>query len=183
MPTDDDQEMTAEQIKALLGAPCLIRGESEEAYWKWWSAFVEEHKPKTLSNWLEVNDLANKHWEQDRLRRCNSAILDGVMVSALRSLLTPFQTISFSAVKMTSVAQEYYADDKDGRTARTKVAECGITDAHILAEAMLQRRDALLLLDRMDSHRSNSRRLLLKDLDRRADARRASPQDQPADAQ
>jgi len=180
MPTDDDQEMTAEQIKDLLGPPRLVSGESVEAYWKWWFAFVQEHKPKTLSNWLEVNDLANKHWEQDRLRRCNSAILDSVRFSALKKLLEPFQNIGLNAAR---VAQEYYAgDNKEGRAARAKVLECGITDDHILAEAMEMRRDALLLLDRMDSHRSNSRRLLLKDLDRRANARRALAPEQPANA-
>jgi|ERR1700733_13541650 hypothetical protein len=180
MPTDDDQEMTAERFKDLLGAPRFVRGESVEDYWKWWFAFVQEHKPKTLSNWLEVNDLANKHWEQDRLRRCNSAILDGVRVSALQKLLTPFHAIDLNAV---SVARDYYAEDnKEGRTARAKVLGCGITDDHILAEAMEMRRDALLLLDRMDSHRSNSRRLLLKDLDRRANARLALAPEQPADA-
>ena len=171
MPIDEDQDqaMTTEQIKDLLGPPRLVRGENEEAYWKWWSAFVQEHKPKSLSDWLEVNDLANKHWEQGRLRRCNSAILDGVRVSALQKLLTPFQRIDLNPVR---VAQDYYAgDNKEGRTARAKALECGITDDHILAEAMEMRRDALLLLDRMDSHRSNSRRLLLKDLDRRANAR------------
>jgi hypothetical protein len=48
MPLNENQKMTADQIKALLGAPRLIRGESEEAYWKWWSAFVEQYKPESL---------------------------------------------------------------------------------------------------------------------------------------
>ena len=32
MPLNDDQKITVDQIKDLLGAPRLIRGESEEAY-------------------------------------------------------------------------------------------------------------------------------------------------------
>ena len=72
----DYQGRTAEQMKALFGPPPLVRGESEEQYWKWWEAFVEEHKPKTLSDWVEVNDLANKQWEQGRLRRCNPALIE-----------------------------------------------------------------------------------------------------------
>jgi len=33
MPSNE--KVTVEQIKALLGAPRLIKSESEEAYWKW----------------------------------------------------------------------------------------------------------------------------------------------------
>ena len=90
MPTNVDRETTAEQIKDLLAAPRLVKGESEEAYWKWWSAFVEEYKPRSLSEWFEVNDLAHKQWEQDRLWRCNSAMIEGALFQALKNLVRPF---------------------------------------------------------------------------------------------
>src|SRR5271169_2145472 len=87
MSANNDQERTAEQMKALFGPPPLVRGESEEQYWKWWDAFVEEHKPKRLSAWVAVNDLAIKQWEQNRLQRGSPALIEGAFVRALHDLL------------------------------------------------------------------------------------------------
>ena len=184
MPIDDNREITVERMKAMLGPPPLIVGEDEESYWKWWSVFVEEHQPKRLSDWLEVNDLAHKQWEQDRLRSCNSAIIEGVLYKALKNLLRPFcNPLSSNELHLPENLARgcYFGDDEDRKEARADVEAWGITDAHIIAEAMGMRRDALLLLDRMDSHRSNARRLLLKDLDRRKEARRNPSPDQPVD--
>jgi hypothetical protein len=173
MSANDNLEITADQMKAMLGAPRLIRGESEEAYWKWWLAFVEAYKPKSLPDWVEVNELANKNWEQDRLRRCSPALVDGMLVKALTNLLEPFSKIGISPYNL---ARDYYGgDDKARRRAREKVTWCGITDDQILAEAMQMRGSALVLLDRMDNYRASARRSLQKELERRSEARRSRP--------
>jgi len=187
MPLNENQKITADQIKALLGAPRLIRGESEEAYWQWWSAFVEQYKPDSLSDWLEVNDLAIKHWEQNRLRRYNSALVDGALIAALKNLLRPLQAVNvfnptadspLDAIKnnATKIAHEYYAgNDQERRRAREKVEAWGIGDDQIIAEAMQLRGNAMLLFDRMDNYRAGAKRAHQKELDRRLEARRSRP--------
>jgi hypothetical protein len=174
MSAEEDLERTTEQMKALFGPPPLVRGESEEQYWKWWEAFVEEYKPKTLSAWVEVNDLANKQWEQGRLRRCNPALIEAALPKALLNLLRPFEGKGVSIA--TATAHKYYAGNvKEIREARKKVTNCGISDDQILAEAMQMRSSGLIALDRMDNYRSRARRSLLKDIERRSEARRGQP--------
>jgi len=180
MPTDDDRKLTAEEFKTTFGAPPLIRGESEEAYWKWWNVFVEQYQPENLSDWLDVDQLAIDHWVQARVRRCNPALVEGVLFEALRNLLRPFCLPAVSdsiQTNATHIARDYYlGDDEDREEAREKVQTWGITDDQILAEAMQIRGQSMVLLDRLDNHRTNSKRKGQKELDRRSQARRNPPQ-------
>jgi hypothetical protein len=179
MLANDDLVRTADQMKALFGPPPLVRGENEEQYWRWWATFVEEHKPKRFSDWIEVNDLANKQWEQGRLWRCSPALIEAALPKALIKLLRPFD---MTAVHH-AVAHNYYAgNDKDRREAREKVAKWGITDDQIMAEAIQMCSSGLIALDRMDNYRANARRKLLKDIERRSEACR-NPPDQPDEEQ
>jgi hypothetical protein len=73
------------EIKALLEKPPLIRGGTEEAFWKWFTAFADEHQLESFSDWLEVHDYAVKQWEQKRLQRSNSALVKGAVSSAEKS--------------------------------------------------------------------------------------------------
>ena len=54
-----EKKFTAETIRALLGEPRLMPGESEENYQKLWEAFVEDYQPETLSEWLDVDHFAH----------------------------------------------------------------------------------------------------------------------------
>jgi hypothetical protein len=174
----EDNGMTEDQFKSLVAAPPIIRGESEEAYWKWWKAFVAEHRPNSLSDWLDVNQLAIKSWEQERVNRCNTALVDNALRRALTHLLMPFNRMVAGGhiASPESVAHAYYSTDDEAREeARVKLAICGITDDQILAEAMQTRAKEMILLDRIDSSRSNAKRAIRKELDRRAEARRKDP--------
>jgi hypothetical protein len=178
-----NQKFTLEKIKALLGPPPLIKGESEEAYSNWWGVFVAEFEPESFSDWLDVHQLAKKHWEQERLNRCNTALLNNVLLSALTDLLTTFNSAkpgSHIAIP-SAVAHAYYAGDKRAmEEARKKVASCGVTDDHILAEALRQRAKELILFDRLDSNRANASRAIRKELDRRSDVRRKGSAEKPS---
>lgn len=178
MPLNDGQKFTADQIKALLGAPRLIKGESEADYWKWWTAFAEAYNPESFADWLEVNQLAVKHWEQERLQRCSSALIDGVLIEALRTLLRPFcnPLVSEGIVYPSRIAHSYYrGDEAEREQAREEVESYGITEDQILAEAMKLRAPAMILFDRMDNYRASAKRSLQKGLDRRLEARRDPP--------
>jgi hypothetical protein len=182
VPSNDKQQLTKDEIKNLLGAPPLIRGESEESYWNWWEAFVAQHEPESLTDWLEVDQLATKHWEQERLRRSNAALLDGVLVQALASLLAVYSSNRVTDdllldpmwfIDPFPLARNYYSGEglmQD--SAREIVAAYGITDDQIIAKATKKCSDAMIQFDRMDSYRTNAKRALLKELDRRSESRR-----------
>jgi len=163
-----NQELTVDQVKALLGPPPLMLGESEEEYMKWWTAFVEPDRPKRFFAWVEVNELAHKEWEQKRLRQYRPALVNRSLITALNSILLRF----YDGVSI-KIAKDYFGNDATAqREAREIVASYGITEDQIVAEAIVHRGDDILILDRMDSNRANASRLLRRAIDRPAEARR-----------
>jgi hypothetical protein len=160
MLSKDELERAKEQMKEMFGPPPLVRGESEELYWKWWEALVEEHEPKGFSALVQVTDLANKQWEQNRLRRSSSALIERGLRGALANLLRPFNATGLADIHIPGqIAYDYYFGDVDEkREARENVTRCGITEDQITAEAMQMRSRELIAIDRMDSYRVSSRR-------------------------
>jgi hypothetical protein len=119
MFTNGNQELTVDQVKALLGPPPIMPGESEEEYWKWWTVFVEPDKPKKFLAWLEVNELAHKEWEQKRLRRYRPTLVRRGRIAALTSIL---QSGFHDGIPL-KVAQDYFGNDAtEQRKAREIVA-------------------------------------------------------------
>ena len=167
MFTNANQQLTVDQVKALLGPPPLMPGESEEQYWKWWTAVVEPDKPKGFLAWLVANELAHKEWEQRRLRRYRPALVNRSLIPALRSILLGFFHGPSEALK---IAKDYFGNDaEEQRNAREILALYGITDEQIAAVATVIRGKEMLILDRMDSNRANASRHLRKAIDRRAE--------------
>ena len=174
MPSEE--KFTAETITTLLGKPRLMPGENEEAYQKLWDAFVKEHQPETLDEWLDVDQLAMKQWEQGRLRRCSTALIESTMVQALQSLLQKLYNIASNTPKSMPaldkienvpgrLAREYYfGNSEEQKRATGKVRACGINEEHILAEALQMRAAESMCFDRMDNHRTNSKRAIRKNL-------------------
>jgi hypothetical protein len=160
-----NQELTLDQVKALLGPPPLMLGESEDEYWKWWTAFVEPDKPKSFLAWLEVNELAHKEWEQKRLRQYRPALVKRALISALCSILLGFH---YEGIRL-KIAKDYFGNDaREQQKAREIVASYGITEEQIVAEAIVKLGDEMLILDRMDINRASASRHLRKAIDRRA---------------
>ena len=147
-----------------------MRGESVEEYWNWWTAFVEGYKPETMSDWLEVNELAHRHWEQRRLRRYGPSLVESALGPALTELLRRHHKGGPE-----KVSSDYFSQDPAAREGASEThRKYGITDDQILAEAMQKRGDALVVLDKMDNYRATATRLLRKEIDRRFEARKAS---------
>src|SRR5664280_340023 len=175
MLAKDQETQIISQMRVLFGKPPLIKGESEEDYWKLWEAFVEDIKPKRWPDWIVVNDLAHKYWEQLRLRRYSTALIEGACIEALEVLLRAFLKQAAEA-KGASIDNEiskdiarFYYVGLDGAKQRAYlyVAECGITADQIFALAMQMRGSGLLMLDRMDGNRENACRALRKEIERR----------------
>jgi hypothetical protein len=173
MLSNADQVLTVDQARALLGPPPLMLAESEEEYWKWWTAFVEPDKPKRFYVWLEVNELAHREWEQRRLRHYRSAVVKRALKSALRSMLLGWGVNTVASKR----AEDYFGNDKVAqRQARKVVESYGITDEQIVAVAMVDSGAQMLIFDRMDSHRASASRHLRKAIDRRAETSKIAPE-------
>jgi hypothetical protein len=172
------EKFTADEIKELLGPPRLIRGESEEAYWKWWSAFVAAYNPERLLEWFQLNDYATKTWEQQRLQRSNSVLVETAMVKALQNLLSHVESgrnLGLDALDREKITEDYFfGTEKVRKRMIEEVEGWGITRELIIAEAMRLRADSLVMFDKLDSYRANAKRALLKDMDRSMEARRNS---------
>lgn len=159
-----DDGLTADQFRSLIGDPPLMKGESVEEYRTWWMAFAADHKPKTLSDWFEMNELAHKRWEERRLRISAAARVESAWRSALRGLINQahYKGIPEGLVK------KYFGDDERARReARETVAEYGISEDQIRASAMEKCGKELLIFDRMEDYRARAIRQLRKEIDRR----------------
>jgi hypothetical protein len=179
MLAKDQESQAISQMRVLFGKPPLIKGESEEDYWKFWDAFVEDIKPKRWPDWIVVNDLAHKYWEQLRLRRYSPALIEGACVEALAHLLMPFFQDGTIAP---CIARDYYAGDATGKKEAVRSLEkYGITSDQIFALAMQMRGSGLLMLDRMDGNRENACRALRKEIERRSAASENPPDRKPVD--
>jgi hypothetical protein len=156
------KKFTVEEIKQLLGAPRLIRGESEQAYWKWWSAFMAAYDPESLLEWIRLDDYAKKTWEQQRLQRSNSALVENAMVKALQNLLSELESgrnFGLNLYQQKQTADNYfYGTEKERKDTIEQVEGWGITGELIMAEAMRLRADSLVMFDKLDSYRANARR-------------------------
>jgi hypothetical protein len=183
MLAKDQETQVISQMRVLFGKPPLIKGESEEDYWKLWEAFVEDIKPKRWPDWIVVNDLAHKYWEQLRLRRYSPALIEGACVEALASLLRPFfENTSANQDIPPGIARNYYAGDtKAKKEAVRSLEKYGITLDQIFALAMQMRGSGLLMLDRMDGNRENACRALRKEIERRSAASENPPDRKPVD--
>jgi hypothetical protein len=158
------KKMTADEFKALIGPPPLMRSENADEFWNWWSAFAGSDQPKDLSDWFEVNDLTLKRWEERRLRRSASSWADASWRSALRGLLGQHGYDGIAE----ALVNKYFGDDSwDRKEAQETVAELGITDEHIKAAAIQKCGAELLIFDRMEDNRARASRQLRKEIERR----------------
>ena len=192
----DQESHATSQMRVLFGKPPLIKGESEEDYWMFWDAFAEDIKPKRWPDWILVNDLAHKYWEQLRLRRYSPALIEGACIEALEVLLRPFarqaaeakgssidKKVAFTDNEIAGDIARFYYVGMDGAKQRAAlyVADCGITTDQIFALAMQMRGSGLLMLDRMDGNRENTCRALRKELERRSAASENPPERKAVD--
>jgi hypothetical protein len=61
------------QLRGLFCEPQLLEGDDPESYWGLVAAVIDERRPGTASDWIAVNDLVTKIWEERLLRSLQSA--------------------------------------------------------------------------------------------------------------
>jgi hypothetical protein len=161
----DFEKLTTKQMDDLFGEPPLIAGESKERYLKLRTAVAQSIEPKTIYDWMMVNDQTNKYWEELRLRSSAAALIEGAYVDALESLLRPFCT---APDVPSEIVRGYYSGSSKIKQQKTsQVAGYGITPEQIQAKAIQIIGSALQMIDRMIANRETSRRKLRKENERR----------------
>ena len=164
------------KIDDLFGKPSLIKGEDEDRYLRLRAAVEAEIKPKTVFDWMMVNDQTDKYWEELRYKRGSAALIDTAHVEALASLLRPIFAQKMTLITADKAAVNFYsADPKAKKEVTAVMKKYGITEAMVQAKAMQIIGGTLQLFDRMIINRESSRRILRKENERRLSVADNSP--------
>ncbi|MDH2354990.1 hypothetical protein QCM80_30630 [Bradyrhizobium sp. SSUT112] len=158
-----------DHIIGLFVEPVLLKGEDPKLYWNMVSATIDEHRPQSLLDWIELNDLATKLWEERVLRRATNAIIRGGQRRAVEQFLTEIRPgedgLMSTANKAERRANKYFSASKnESDEIRSQLAEYGITEAELLARSAQNNSDAILMFEGMVSSRERSRRKLQKEI-------------------
>jgi hypothetical protein len=134
----------------------------------------------TPADWIAVNDLVTKLWEERVFRRASNALVRGGMLEALQHFLAEVikgeEQLRRTNDGPAHRACKYFSDKpKERNEIRSLLAQYGITEAELYTKAAQQNSDALQMFERMIAARERGRRKLRKEDDRgrRREDRRA----------
>ena len=158
------------ELESLLGPPPLLEGEDREAYLALRSLVIEEARPKTVTDWVDVHDFVTQLWEEQRFRRASVAIIRGGMLAALEYFLEAIDKSTdfrdhYGGLKR-KARQYFSANPKEKNEIISLLAQHGITPSELLAKAAQLESNGVLTFERLVSSRVNGRRMLRKEADR-----------------
>ena len=163
MTTEKNPER-ADQLDNLLGPPPLLEGEDRTRYLRLRAAVESEYKPQSLFDWISVRDTTDKLWEEQRLKRAASALING----GLHKALVYYLTDTCELISVEDYASDFFNGDlKEKKEVIGILAQHGITMTELLAKAAQIEAAGLQLFDRMVTTRETSRRLLRRERDTR----------------
>lgn len=160
------------QLRGLFCEPSLLEGEDPNLYWGLLAAVIDERKPVTPADWIAVNDLVTKLWDERVLKRASNALICGGTLEALQhffaELIKGEQHLKRMDDGPAHRAAKYFSDKPTERKEiRSLLAQYGITQAELYAKAAQQNSDALQMFERMIAARERGRRKDRKEDDRR----------------
>ena len=160
------------QLEGLLGPPPLLEGEDREAYLALRSLVIEEARPKTVTDWVDVHDFVTQLWEEQRFRRASVAIIRGGMLAALEYFLEAIDKSTdfrdhYGGLKR-KARQYFSANPKEKNEIISLLAQHGITPSELLAKAAQLESNGVLMFERLVTARANARRMLRKEAERYA---------------
>jgi hypothetical protein len=173
IPLVETSEVTIpDQLRGLFCEPAFLEGEDPNLYRSLLAAVIAERKPMTVSDWIAVNDLVTKLWEERILRRASNALIRGGTLEALQHFFAEVIKGEEGLKGMDDGAAHragrYFSDKaKERNEIRSLLAQYGITPAELHAKAAQQNSDALQMFERMIVARERGRRTLRKEDERR----------------
>jgi hypothetical protein len=166
MTIQTEKPTIEERFEDLLGKPALLRSENAGEYQKLRAAIERDMDPKSIFDRIRVQDLTDKLWEEQRLKRSQAALIESALVQSLAMLFAPYYGENLEAALET--ARNYYSGVPEKvRRAEKLLLQLGITSEQIEANAMHVRSLGLQMLDRMIMSRETLRNSIVKDHERR----------------
>lgn len=154
---------------SLSGKPALLAGEDIEQYSKRRQALENYVKPANIIEEMLVDDVVNKHWEEERLRGFSASVIKAGSRNALRNHL---KETGLGEIEASEMVKRYFAGSpKSRQVVLTYLARHGITTEDINAMAMQYKLDPLQIMDQMCTNREGARRIVLKEIKRLLKAR------------
>lgn len=161
-----------DHIIGLFVEPVLLSGEDPSLYWNMVCAAIDEHRPETLLDWIALNDLVTKLWEERAFRRASNAIIRGGQRRAVQQFMTEILPGEHGVERLKKMddtadhrANRYFSEiKKDNEEIRSQLAKYGITEAELLARSAQNNSDAILMFEGILSSRERSRRKLQKEI-------------------
>lgn len=159
----------------LFVEPVLLEGEDPNLYWNMVSVMIDEHRPKILLDWIAVNDLVTKLWEERVFRRATNAIIRGGQRLAVHQFMSEILPGDHRVERLKKIddtadhrANRYFSTSKkESEEIRSHLAKYGITQAELLARSAQNNIDAILMFEEMVSSRERRRRKLQNEIRRR----------------
>jgi hypothetical protein len=166
----------------LFSEPPLLEGEDPNLYWGSVEAVIDERKPETASDWIAVNDLVTKLWEERLLRQASNALVRGGMIQKIGNYMAAeengservhgLQDAEMLQLKRAAAArrwlEDYYKKNPNDRTpVASLLARFGMTEPELYAKVFEGNREVLQTFERMIAARERGRRKLRKEDERR----------------
>ncbi|ULK95986.1 hypothetical protein [Bradyrhizobium sp. I71] len=160
-----------DHIVGLFVEPVLLEGEDPKLYWNMVSAAIDEHQPASFLDWIEINDLVTKLWEERVYRRATNAVIWAGQRTAVEQFVTEIIPGDGRLKSVNMAAREannYFSASKQEREeVRSQLATYKIGEAEVLARSAQNNSDAIKMLEGMVSSRECTRRKLQKEMRRR----------------
>ena len=143
------------EIADIFGHPPVLSTESREAYDALVTQLTLEWKPRNITEWMYVRDLADISWEIFRHRRAIANLFAISFKTALKAVLT--DVLPEEGCKpwfdrydtVNGLAQAWFEGPQEQEKVKSELAKYGLTAEAIVAQTYVLRRDELAMLHRL----------------------------------
>lgn len=173
-PPGHDILAVLNSLGMLVAKRPLALGESEQAYNNLLTNVSAAVEPGDAIEALSVKDIVDRRWETMRLRRLQASVLMGATRSILANLLHTLVSRLPDSERVFTVSELLTGCDDRGDKMLSEIervlAHCGKNLDGVMAEAFLNKLDAIGAIDQMITGADVRQSNLLRDIDRRRDA-------------
>lgn len=157
-----------EALRGLIENLPLLEGENPDHFLSLLQSVVEDQNPKGIIEWLNSVDMAMKYWEELRLRRASTALIQGGMFKAVNFFLNqisvpdpnPMNFLSPQVFNETLALKYFSKNPEEKKKVVAELAQHGITVSELQALAAELQAKPLQMFERMITARENGRRQL-----------------------
>jgi hypothetical protein len=125
----------------------LLKSESNEEYQKFHAAFERECAPRNIIEAMYVAEIAFVSWRMLRLQRAEAGIISAAFEPALQNLLMPVS--GYVDIEGQLLARGWFSEAKAKTKVRQLLAERGLHEAAIEAEAIRLSLGSLEIIEKM----------------------------------